>query len=139
MKLSRRPRALAALIALICMLFSQLAVAGYLCPSMQIAHAVETAAMAAMAEQHRQHQMDVCHSGDQAEPAPVCQEHGQTAVQSLDKPEVPNVSPFVARALVLTLEYDGPAPRIESPPPADLLLARTTAPPISIRNCCFRI
>lgn len=136
MKLSRQSRIAAALIVLMSILFAQIAVAAYACPSTQL-----TQAVAAIQEQHAS--TDPAHSPDCEETdsdSPVlCHAHGQVGTQSLDKPPVPNVSPFAAVTLLAAiiqvdkLPYDGP---YENDP---LILHRATSPPLSIRNCCFRI
>lgn len=69
----------------------------------------------------------------------LCHAHAQTGKQSLDKPGLPLVPPFTAAALTLVFQdiqvvYN---PRVIQPDL--LLLTRATAPPLSIRNCCFRI
>jgi hypothetical protein len=65
--------------------------------------------------------------------------YGEPVKQSLDKPPVPDLPPFVPVVLVVSLQiFDVvalPPPR-PSPP---IALTRTSAPPIAIRNCCFRI
>jgi hypothetical protein len=136
MKLSRQSRLVAALIALIGVLFTQLAVAAYVCPSMQVAQAIEAVTMSGTAVDHRN--MDGCEEADM-KPAVQCPVHAQLGTQSLDKPEVPNVPPFVALALLAAIT-DGNVPQWSiSPSVSPLVLTRTTAPPLSIQYCCFRI
>jgi hypothetical protein len=130
----RRFRVFAAVLALASLLFTQLAVAGYLCPSMQLEHAMEAAATAAA-----HNDMAGCEGMDDTDKPVSCHDHNQTGNQSLDKPELPNVAPFVATVLVQAVAGIDPPLLATSPPLADLLLARATAPPLSIRNCCFRI
>jgi hypothetical protein len=133
MRLSRRTHAFAALLALVSLLFTQLAVAGYACPSMQIAQAMETIAASAV-----QRDMPGC-PGMNTEDTVLCQNQGQTGNQSLDKPALPDVSPFVASLLTQTLNRtDSLQPSLVTPSAAFVLM-RSTAPPLSIRNCCFRI
>src|ERR1035437_3760647 len=137
MKMSRQSRIFAAMFALVSILFTQLAVAGYLCPSTQIAHDMESLAASMAAVDG--HDMSKCEGMDTSDKSVTCHEHNQTGNQSLDKPELPNVSPFIATMLVQTVtNVDRPAHSV-NPPVADLLLTRSTAPPLSIRNCCFRI
>lgn len=134
MKPSRQYRVVAALIALVGMLFTQLVVVGFLCPQMQFAHASELVAASAVSEQHRA--MPGC--GDMSGVAAAdC--HKQANQQSLDKPELPQLGPYVALALAVVLVDDAALQRYRSashPPP---VLQRNTAPPLAIRNCCFRI
>jgi hypothetical protein len=49
------------------------------------------------------------------------------------------VQPFIAISLVLALSPIDVADRPIATPPESFLLTRVTAPPLSIRNCCFRI
>lgn len=136
MQLSRQSRLVAALVALISLLFMQLAVAAYACPSRQLAQAAELAAMAAQADVHRH--MEDCDGAD-SDTSAICHAHCQPDVQSLDKPDLPDVSPFVAVALVSTVI----APAFSFQPVAargaDLFLRRITSPPLAIQHCCFRI
>lgn len=121
MKLSRPLRSIAALVALCSLLFMQLAVAAYACPVLTVAAATSD-----------------CARMDMEQPA-LCHAHAQPGHQSLDKPDIPQVSPFVAADLTVTLL---PATTVASPLqelPTDLLLTRATAPPLAIRHCCFRI
>ena len=65
--------------------------------------------------------------------------HGEPVKHSLDKTPVPDVAPFVPVALMFDSQiFDVIAPpALETYPP--IALTRTSAPPIAIRNCCFRI
>jgi hypothetical protein len=135
MKLSRPTRSVTALIALISMLFTQLAVAGYACPDMKIMHAGESAVM--MTDDGNQH-MSGCIGMDMEQPN-LCQAHDQVGTQSLDKPGAPHVSPFMAAALTVVFHDIETASKSIAAQAASVPLTRTTAPPLSIRNCCFRI
>lgn len=137
MRLSGQSRVLAALLALVSMLFTQLAVASYVCPRMQIAHAMESIAASEAAVDH--HDMSGCEGMDTTDKSVGCQEHNQTGNQSLDKPELPNVSPFMASVLLQTVAHTDRPYQSVILHAAGLFLTRTTAPPLSIRNCCFRI
>jgi hypothetical protein len=129
MKLSRPSRIAAALVAMICVLFTQLAVAAYVCPGMEIARAVEAAAMPMGHD---------CEGMDMEQPT-LCHEHAQIGKQSLDKPPLPNLSPAVAILLVPAIRDIRVVHRADTGY-ADLSwLVRTAAPPLSIQNCCFRI
>jgi len=129
-----RSRFAAALLALVSMLFMQLALAGYVCPGttsgQEIAASAKTTALADMPD---------CRGMDRDQPN-LCQAYGQAGDQSLDKPNLPQVQPFIAAALTLVLveiklAADGPA----TAPRDAFLLTRLTAPPLAIRHCCFRI
>ena len=68
--------------------------------------------------------------------------HGESVKHSPDKTPVPDVPPFVPVVLLLDLEFfdlaaAAAAAAFQADPP--IALARTCAPPIAIRNCCFRI
>ncbi|XLZ70932.1 hypothetical protein ABT364_02930 [Massilia sp. SR12] len=102
----------------------QLAVASYRCPVDDIAAALETP----------------CESMDPGQPS-LCKAKSTDLVakQSLDKPPLPPVLPFIPSDLAgLVLAFDWtplPASAVTTPPS----LARGTAPPIAIEHCCFRI
>ena len=125
MKLSRPSRFAAALVALFSILFMQLAVAGYVCPD--------------SASAYSGHQgMSNCEGMDAKQPG-LCHAHAHPGDQSLDKSGLPPVQPFVAAALTLVfrnIQAVHHSTAIQLDPP---LLTRTTVPPLSIRNCCFRI
>lgn len=124
----KRPiRILAAWLALGVVLFSQLAVASYACPF--LAPPVEmTAPMVGGCDGMPM---------DQDQPA-LCHAHGLQGDQSLDKPLVSMPQPALLQGLVSDWGLEsGLAPGI----PGELrsLLARATAPPVALRNCCLRI
>lgn len=85
-----KSRATAALVALLCVLFAQLAVAAYACP------------MPAQA--------DCCMAMDESEPA-LCQAHCQQGDQSFDKP-------ISAVALPMPAFQRVAAPQAAPPPPS---------------------
>jgi hypothetical protein len=134
MKLSRRSRFVAVLIALFSMLFMQLAVASCACSAMTIG-LLESMSASADADNRS---MPGCEGMDMGQ-SKLCHAHDQAGKQSPDKSELPNIQPFVAASLALVFRnieaaYDSIAIR-----PRSAALTRTTAPPIPIRNCCFRI
>jgi hypothetical protein len=133
MKLSRQPRIVAALIALIGVLFTQLVVMAYVCPSMQLAHSLEAVVTLDVANSHSH--MPGC---DQTDKKPSVQCHTSVGKQSLDKAELPQVSPFFALALAGVI-VGSDVPHRNSAVSIPLVLTRTTAPPLSIQNCCFQI
>jgi hypothetical protein len=112
----------------------QLAVSAYACPALNLGHDDQlTSSM-----QANQVEMIPCQNMDMDQPS-LCHASHQTDKQSLDKPATPPLSPFVAVGYGLpispsTLTYQRP---LGSAAPAFLTYA--TAPPIAIRNCCFRI
>ncbi len=131
----RQSRFVTALIALFSMLFMQLAVASYACPGLKIG---QDSKAVAMATDTANQNMSGCTGMDMEQPG-LCHAYDHAGNQSLDKPELPQVQPFMAVGLTVTLIPIGVAYRPLATQPQDLLLTRTTAPPLSIRNCCFRI
>jgi hypothetical protein len=135
MKLSRPSRFVAALIALFSVLFMQFAVAAYACPGLMTGQSSEPAAMSSNTGDEG---MEGCTEMDMEQPS-LCHAYVHVGDQSLDKPGVPPVQPFTSVALVVTLMTADvtrlPVPTANEP----VSLTRSTAPPISIRNCCFRI
>jgi hypothetical protein len=134
MKTSRSTRLVTAIVALLSMLYMQLAVASYVCPGVPAgSNDSAVPAQAAMID------MPNCQGMDAVQPQ-LCDlhAHGEPAKQSLDNP-ASDVPPFVPGALMLQLQlFDAVAiPDAASHRP--IALARTTAPPVAIRNCCFRI
>lgn len=123
MKFRRTSRIVAAVVALFSMLFMQLAVASYACPS-----AGEPVASGAQ-----------CAGMDPAQPS-LCKAKATNlaAKQSLDKPDLPPVLPFVAADLAGTIVTAAWAPDSADAAAAPPGLARSLAPPHSIEHCCFR-
>jgi hypothetical protein len=135
MKLSRPSRFVAALIALFSVLYMQFAVASYACPGLTMDHANESVTMAADGGDES---MDGCMGMDKEQPS-LCHAYDQAGHQSLDKPTVPPLEAFIPVGLVLTLVITDTAVLPIHAHAEPSLLARATAPPLSIRNCCFRI
>jgi hypothetical protein len=132
MKFSRPSRVLAAIITIFSLLFTQLALASYSCPGLNVAKAAMVAADPA--------DMPGCANMNTETPQPgLCHSHCEAGSQAADTPHAPLVQPFVAAQLTVVLnEAESVAPSHASQPEA-ALLKRSTAPPLSIRNCCFRI
>lgn len=132
MRQSRPYRLFTALLALVCVVFMQMATAAYACPTLAdaqvrvLAPAAEHAGMAG------------CEGVVDLEQPNLCQSHAQFGNQSLDKPAQPPVAPFAAAALVLQLDAATHL-RFDPPPLPALMLSRVTAPPLAITHCCFRI
>ena len=134
MRPSRNHRILTALIALFSMLFMQAAVASYSCPDLQS----EGAPDSWVDNQASASKMPGCDQPDAASPS-LCHAHCLDGKSSLDKPEVPTVTPAVAIVSTILLPLQ---PLLALPLPASeqaSFLQRTTAPPIAIRHCCFRL
>jgi hypothetical protein len=135
MRFSRPSRVVAALIALLSMLFMQLALAGYVCPTLErvTMHETMEAAMDMGTDT-----MTPCHEMDKKQPS-LCHASEQAGKQSLDKPHSPPVALFVPITLFGTL-HPVALPNLSAGQWQDpFSLVRSTAPPLSIQNCCFRI
>jgi hypothetical protein len=133
--LTRSSRWFAAAIALFSVLFMQLAVAAYACPQLGTVSGStqgQTTAAAAV------HTMSCCEMPDPVQPA-LCHAHMQADKQLLDKPEPPPAQVFVPVGLALPVHFAAAFGATAFPPLRSPSLARTTAPPLSIRHCCFRI
>jgi hypothetical protein len=120
----RSHRVLAALIALVSLLFMQLAVAASACPM----QTQEKPMAMAMAD---------CHM-ERMSPS-LCQAHAEAGKQSLDKAPTPSVQPFVpAAVLVEVAGLD-----LLTPPSRGIFASSVpssgASPPIAILHCCFRI
>ncbi|MEB0117744.1 hypothetical protein QN395_14710 [Undibacterium sp. RTI2.2] len=137
-KLSRPSRLVAAFLTLFSMLFMQLALASYVCPGKMMGNVSN--GMSGMSKSVSTMPMLNCEGMDSEQPA-LCHAHAEDALskQSLDKPIAPDVPAFIMAGLVLTLTIIDSAEFPQEPEPQSLLLMRSTAPPIAIRNCCFRI
>lgn len=140
MKMFRHSRFVAAFVALLSMLFMQLAVASYACPGLNMSmggHANEMTAEVSASSSV----MTNCHGMDRAQPQ-LCHIHaqGEQNKQSLDKSQSSSdVQPFVAVGLAFSLYAADVSTHRLSMQPEALPLTRSTSPPITIRNCCFRI
>ena len=128
----RRNRLFTVLIAVLSLLFMQLAVASYSCPG-AASKAVEMTDMAQAAMPCAE---SMASTMDDQQPN-LCHAHCQAEHQSADKYQVPapvaltDIGPsFIALRLI-------PVP-LGAPLQAPLLV-RTTAPPLAVRHCCFRI
>lgn len=134
MKFPHRSRVVAALIALLSTLFTQLAVAAYVCPSVQVAHALAVQAQQAATDHHNSPNCDE----DVPDRSPLCQTHLQTGAQSVDRPPLPEIAPFFAITLLASIaDNDAFSDLIRATSPR--ILMRSPAPPLSIQNCCLRI
>jgi hypothetical protein len=129
----RRHRLITVLFALCSLLFMQLAVAAYACPG----NTSQLSAAAVMAEAGLPCAVDVSLGMDDQQPG-LCQAHCQSAQQTVEKVQAPSLIDAVAVGFAFTIY-----PALVASPPAGPaqapLLLRSTAPPIAVRNCCFRI
>lgn len=129
---NRRHRLITVLFALVSLLFMQLAVAGYVCPG----SGSKIAEAAAMAEAGMPCAESMPLSMDDQQPN-LCHAHCQTGQQSADKHELS--SPISLGALPANFSLQVAIPVFSEAPLQAPHLQRTTAPPASIRNCCFRL
>jgi hypothetical protein len=130
---NRRSRLFTALLALVSLLFMQLAVASYACPT---ALSSKVAEVAAMADSGMPCAESMSLSMDDEQPN-LCQAHCQAGQQTADKYEMPPLAiaalansiyaPFVAESMPVGAPFQTP------------LLRRATAPPLAVQHCCFRI
>ena len=121
--MNKRRRRVAGWIGIFALLFAQLAIAAHACPMTAPAQD-RTAAMAP------------CHLPD-VMPSNLCHEHGQQGGQVLDQTPNSAIPDNFVPAFFATLPLLAaiPAPLMLTMPSP----SRATAPPLTIRNCCFRI
>ena len=140
----RRHRLLTVLFALCNLLFMQLAVAGYSCPGvesrmqeMQEMQDVEAMARAGMpCAESMALAVAMAMATDDVQPN-LCQAHCQSAQAAGDNP-APQVPVAAVDHGAFLMSSAAVASPMRSAPQASLL-ARATAPPLAIRNCCLRI
>ncbi|MDI1252475.1 hypothetical protein [Thermomonas sp.] len=129
---NRHQRLITVLFALVSLLFMQLAVAGYICPG----SGSKIAEAAAMAEAGMSCAESMPLNMDDQQPN-LCQAHCQAGHQSADKHELS--SPVAISALPANFSLQIALPVFSEAPLQAPHLQRTTAPPVAIRNCCFRL
>lgn len=115
---------------LVAILFTQLAVAAYVCPDLAGESRMIAASPAAMDKS--------CMQKDRDNPN-LCLQYAQAGDQSLDRGSVVYFAPLL---VILYLVFAGPYVRGLSLAPRSAVpdwLKRAISPPLSIRNCCFRI
>jgi hypothetical protein len=132
---NHRHRLITVLYALCSLLFMQWAVAAYACPGIG-AKVAQVAEAAAMAEAGMPCAESMTLLMDDEQPN-LCQAHCQTEDQSADKYQLPLLVAMDALPIAPAWQV-ARLPFIEAPRHAPHL-ERTTAPPLSIRNCCFRL
>jgi hypothetical protein len=129
--LNRRYRIVTVLLALASLLFMQVAMASYSCEA-GLDPVGNASVMAAMA------QTDMpCDEAMNADHSNLCHAHCKADPQTADKYQVPAMPSLADLASDFPLPLATPAPvgaLLQAP-----LLRRTTAPPLAVRNCCFRI
>lgn len=137
MKFSRQSRVITALFALVTVLFMQLAVSAYACPSLAQGKSVAYSMASMQSTDHES--MVGCEGVIDNEQPSLCFVHSQYGDQSSNKIEPPNPTPSL---MVIAMPVVKPL-AMPQRPPGDYLItsvhARETTPPLTIQNCCFRI
>ncbi|MBC7380114.1 MAG: hypothetical protein H7346_22120 [Burkholderiaceae bacterium] len=129
----RRHRVLTVLVALVSLLFMQLAVAGYACPGLaSSAGAMPHASMPCPLGM----KMSADAGMDDQQPA-LCHAHCHGGKQMSDGHHA--LLPDAAAGHAVAYLIVPPAAMPLSEAPQAPLLARAAAPPLSILHCCFRI
>ena len=121
-----------ALLGVSAILFAQIAVAAYACPAFASSQVNEQVTAMDMSNTEAP-----CVEMD-ANQANLCVEHCQYGQQSFDHPVAPVVF-AVADLPYILVRLGDPAVVGSTQEYAQSLLTRITAPPLSVRNCCFRI
>ena len=132
---NRRKRFAVVLFALMNLLFLQLAVAAYACPG-GLSNAVGVDQIATMADAGMPCDGSMSLVMDD-EPSSLCHAHCKADPQTADKYQLPGLPGLADLASEFPLPGVTPAALgalLQAP-----LLRRTTAPPLAVRNCCFRI
>ena len=131
MTLTRRFRLLTVMFSLWALLFAQTALAGYVCPG-----TAKAAQVAEMMQAGMPCAESMSRAMDDEQPV-LCHAHCQAAQQSTDSYQVPALPSLAELGAVLTVAVVSAAsdePLVQAP-----LLRHATAPPLAVRNCCFRI
>ena len=129
--MNRFTRKLVSLLAIFAVVTAQLAVSAYACPMqfMGMDEAVaETGALAAGATDA------ISLLPDAVSPA-LCQKHCEQGQQNVNDAPQPLAHVSVAAVFIVTPLIDKSTPATAPTP----FLLHATSPPLSIRNCCFRI
>lgn len=134
MNIPRPSRIIGAVLALVSMLFMQLALAGYMCPKISgVTPPSQVLAISTMAAD-----MPECAEADKTQPS-LCQASAHAFQQSLDKHELPSIQPFAPTTIFLVLMHVVVLPAANSFQLTTVRQSGAPPPPLSIRNCCFRI
>ena len=121
--MNRFNRKLVSLLSIVAVVFAQLAVSAYACP-MEFAALDDAVGIAEANSSGR----------DVLAPA-LCQKHSDNAQQNLNDTPQPFVSLAPGFVVALAIDQATSLPAIA----ATSSLHHATSPPLSIRNCCFRI
>ncbi|MDB5885550.1 MAG: hypothetical protein JWR74_1721 [Polaromonas sp.] len=127
-----RTRLSTVLFALASLLFMQLALAGYVCP----ATSQKTSGAAALANGAMPCAESMSFSVDEQQPG-LCHAHCQAQPSSADKHELS--SPMAGDAMPASFGLPLAETKFSMAPLQPPHWQRTTAPPVAIVNCCFRL
>jgi hypothetical protein len=128
--MKRRAPPFAIFAAIVAFVFAQLMGALHACEIGLPAADAKAAAVTQAAD-------DCCDHGQPASD-PGCDNHCQQAYKAPERVQATAVAPLVATGFAIAFATAA-APPPASPRPTAPHLARHTEPPLSIRNCCFRI
>lgn len=131
MSARRRHRVVTVLLALVSLLFVQLAVAGYACPVDDAGHS--SAAAVAVAGMPCADQMSSV--ADSEQPG-LCHAHCHSGQQTVDTQPLTPMGAAAAGFIYIIEPAQLALPRRPAPAPS---LLRATEPPLAVRNCCFRL
>ncbi len=132
----RRHCWITAFFAVVSLLFMQLAVASYVCPSGE-AQGTASRVTASHAGMPCAQAMAASQAMDQGQPG-LCKAHCQADQQSADTYQLPSLPVLPAIPADFPPVLDGLNVAHATPLQA-VLLQRSTAPPLSVQHCCFRI
>lgn len=125
---------MAIFVVLTSVLFTQLAMAAYVCQSVAALQSTNAVSIAVVESGH--HTMPGCEEMEMEQSA-LCHASVQVANHSLDKPGTPLV---LSPAILLAPAIHQIKTHFPVTAYADATwLMRSSSPPLSIRNCCFRI
>lgn len=126
--MNRVTRKLVSMFCIATLLFAQLAVSAFACP-------VESAG--AGAQMHVASASDAAMNCHDAQPSALCRQHCESDQQNVNDSIQPLAFVALAPAFVTTLDVTDTTTEAQCAP--GRYLVHATAPPLSIRNCCFRI
>ena len=128
--MTRGPRSFAIMLSIAAFIFAQLLGAVHAC-TVGLGNAPVKAAAVSSVDGD-------CCDHDQRAPDPACDNHCQQAYKAPESVQFADLVPLVSIAFATPVAIlklrDRPSAGLPSPH-----LARHTEPPLSIRNCCFRI
>lgn len=128
----RRHRIPTVLVALCSMLFMQLALAGYFCPGFE----ARVQEISAMAQAGMPCAQEMSMTADSEQPN-LCHAQCQSVKAGADTPALQVPAALIDHSSFFDTCAQVPPRQRMNPPTA--VLARATAPPLAIRNCCWRI